>query len=251
MVKKVVAGEEKAVARAEVLALARELAAARAKRVRAFQQVYEINVKEADERVQDRLEDPLPQDLEERFDQAPEQITWGDLDWVAERDPERALAVWNKIKAQARAELERGITASKAVEGYTRYPWKLAQFLAIRDGMIEEWQPKGGLEMRLIDILAQTYWCYLSWVEELTIVTSTQIEAQKYELEKNGRRRPTKRYIEQEEEKAAAMVDRLNRIFMRTLRGLRDLRRYGGQIRIESPGQVNIGDKQINVSSQK
>jgi hypothetical protein len=37
-----------------------------------------------------------------------------------------------------------------------------------------------------------------------------------------------------------------NRIFLRTLRQLRDLRRY--TVVIQNPGQVNIGAQQVNVT---
>ncbi len=48
------------------------------------------------------------------------------------------------------------------------------------------------------------------------------------------------------------MTDRFNRIFMRTLRQLRDLRRYS--VTINNPKQVNIatdGGKQVNVETFK
>ncbi len=47
---------------------------------------------------------------------------------------------------------------------------------------------------------------------------------------------------------AAAMVDRFNQLFLRTLRQLRDLRRYSQQIVIHQPGQVNIGQQQVNAA---
>jgi hypothetical protein len=46
------------------------------------------------------------------------------------------------------------------------------------------------------------------------------------------------------------MVDRFNRLHLRTLRSLRDLRRYGQQITINSPTQVNIGGQQVNVAGE-
>ena len=51
-------------------------------------------------------------------------------------------------------------------------------------------------------------------------------------------------------EHVVQMADRFNRIFMRTLRQLRDLRRYS-PVTINNPNQVNIaaeGGQQINVS---
>jgi hypothetical protein len=49
-------------------------------------------------------------------------------------------------------------------------------------------------------------------------------------------------------EQAAAMVDRFNRLHLRTLRQLRDLRRSSQQIVIHQPGQVNIGQRQVNAA---
>ena len=43
------------------------------------------------------------------------------------------------------------------------------------------------------------------------------------------------------------MVDRFNRIFLRTLRALRDLRKHSPALIVQNAGQVNVGDKQVNV----
>ena len=48
-------------------------------------------------------------------------------------------------------------------------------------------------------------------------------------------------------EQAAAMVDRFNRLFLRTLRALRDLRRYEAPVNVGMAGQVNIAGQQVNV----
>ena len=52
-------------------------------------------------------------------------------------------------------------------------------------------------------------------------------------------------------EEAAAMADRFNRLFLRTLRQLRDLRRYTPAVTIESAGQVNIGGQQISLTGEQ
>ena len=44
------------------------------------------------------------------------------------------------------------------------------------------------------------------------------------------------------------MVDRFHRIMMRTLRALRDMRRYAPKIIVQNAGQVNVGEQQVNVS---
>jgi hypothetical protein len=52
-------------------------------------------------------------------------------------------------------------------------------------------------------------------------------------------------------EQAAAMADRFNRLALRTLRQLRDLRRYAPQVTIQSAAQVNIGGQQVNLAQQE
>jgi hypothetical protein len=47
-------------------------------------------------------------------------------------------------------------------------------------------------------------------------------------------------------DQAAVMVERFNRIFLRTLRALRDLRRYGPVV-VHQAGQINVGQQQVNV----
>ena len=52
---------------------------------------------------------------------------------------------------------------------------------------------------------------------------------------------------------ATAQVEKWNRIFLRTLRNLRDLRRYA-PVTINNPAQVNIatdGGQQVNVQADK
>ena len=45
-----------------------------------------------------------------------------------------------------------------------------------------------------------------------------------------------------------AMAERWNRVFLRTLRALRDLRRYAPTVMIQNAEQVNIGGQQLNLN---
>ena len=44
------------------------------------------------------------------------------------------------------------------------------------------------------------------------------------------------------------MVDRFDRMFMRALRQLRDLRRYMPTVVVQRAEQVNVGQQQLNVA---
>ena len=49
------------------------------------------------------------------------------------------------------------------------------------------------------------------------------------------------------------MADRYQRMYMRTLRQMRDLRRYSSPVMIENAGQVNVaadGGQQVNVQEK-
>jgi hypothetical protein len=152
------------------------------------------------------------------------------------------------VKREARDELAAGHRAVKAVE-FLPNAWQRAQFLAIRAAFVEQWQPANGGEQLLVDMLAQTYHQYLSWLHHLTMYTEGEAIRQ-------DKHHPDARYeaprvsTYEAQEQAAAMVDRFNRLYLRTLRSLRDLRRYGQQITINSPTQVNIGGQQVNVAGE-
>ncbi len=44
------------------------------------------------------------------------------------------------------------------------------------------------------------------------------------------------------------MVDRFNRLFLRTLRALRDLRRYSPALVVQGSAQINVAERQVNVN---
>lgn len=49
-------------------------------------------------------------------------------------------------------------------------------------------------------------------------------------------------------EQSANMADRFHRIAMRTLRQIRDLRRFSAPVIVKNAGQVNVGNSQVNVT---
>lgn len=55
-------------------------------------------------------------------------------------------------------------------------------------------------------------------------------------------------------EHATQMADRFNRMFLRILRQMRDLRRYASPVIVQNAGQVNIaadGGQQVNVQEKR
>ena len=175
----------------------------------------------------------------------PDQVSWWDLSQLGEQHPELVRAAWGRIKEEAHKELATGHRAAKAVE-CDRTPWDRARFLAVREAFIAEWRPTNGIEMILIDTLAQAQTEQQFWSGILCARATHEASLEEAQIERGGRWKPAHVGVDQAIEQAAAMVDRFNRVFMRTLRALRDFRRYAS-VTIGQAGQVNIGGQQVNV----
>jgi hypothetical protein len=154
---------------------------------------------------------------------------------------------WEEIKQAAREDLQSGHRAARTVEGYYSNPWKRAQFLAIREDLAKEWQPRNGIERQLIDTLAQAQTALFGWQEALAIYESTKSLDEKYDIEKRAGWNPPRVSEVQTIEQAAAMIDRFNKILLRTLRALRDLRRYAPAVIVQNAEQVNVAGQRVNV----
>lgn len=140
--------------------------------------------------------------------------------------------------------------ASRAVD--CKKPFERGQFVFIRQAFIEEWQPRDGIEASLVDMLAQ---CYVRWQYWLGLTFSiannqdTVIE-QRARNKKSERRsydegvwQPLRLTASEYPEHAYQMADRFNRMFLRTLRQMLDLRRYQMPVTINNPKQVNVQSK--------
>lgn len=170
-----------------------------------------------------------------------------------------AEGVWRQIKKAAANELASGHRAAGNLEAvdWQKDPWRRAQYLVIRDGFVEQWQPKGAIELAMLDTMAQTFSEYLFWMHEAHRRATTDAIPQPSKTEREiaekirGEWIPPRVYEQEAIEYAAAMADRYNRLFLRTLRQMRDLRRYSVPVTINYPQQVNIaadGGQQVNVS---
>jgi len=109
--------------------------------------------------------------------------------------------------------------------------------------MAKDWQPLTGIEYLLVEQMAQAYTMMLHWTNLYAyycVYRTGKVDTEQ------GRWEAPRVSESQAVADAAGMVDRWNRMFMRSLRQLRDLRRYN--VVIQNAGQVNIGEKQVNVS---
>jgi hypothetical protein len=234
---------------AEIPAIAHKLGVALAKRLEYYRAECGLTQEEAF----DRLRTPLDADLAECYLQDdPRTLEWNTVARVQEVDPQKALGMFARAKIEASDELKCGHTAAAACEGYGGSPWDRAKFFAIRDVLMKDWQPRGGTETLLIDTLAQAHFEYQRWLGILSRRLSYDGDGMSPLQRLHEQQQPPMRLTNAEAiEQAQNQIDRWNRIFLRTLRALRDFRRVSIQVNFyNSPGQVNIGDKQINVQSE-
>jgi hypothetical protein len=196
-----------------------------------------------------------------------ESLNFIDLEELHQVAPRVAERFWERAKDEGNKEFISGHLGANITfpVGYMKQLWNIARYLGVRDSFIAEWQPRGGIEVALIDMMTQSYFQWQYWLEQTVKRSQTgeRSEHPEYarwmanrqaEYRANGWEdgywfRP---YVSEREalDQAVQMVDRFNRIFMRTLRQLRDLRRYA-PLTINNPNQVNIatdGGQQVNLS---
>ena len=153
------------------------------------------------------------------------------------------------MKAAAYDDLMSGHRAAKVMElAGTSGAWERAQFFAIRSAFMEQWQPRNGGERLLVDMLAQAYASWLQWLESAQVHTQAEAASQRHQLNTTGQHELPRLSRAEAIEQAVAMADRFNRLFLRTMRQLRDLRRYVPPVVINNPTQVNIANQQVNAT---
>jgi len=196
-----------------------------------------------------------------------ERLNFVDLAQLQSFSPRTAEWFWENAKHEGRKEFESGHLAANSTcpVGYMKDLWNIARYLGVRESFIDDWQPQGGIEVAMIDMMAQSYFQWQYWLEQTIKRSETKpreehreyqdwqrwkTELQKARSWEEGYWFPPYVHEQKAIEHAVQMADRFNRIFMRTLRQLRDLRRYS-PVTINNPNQVNIasdGGQQINVA---
>jgi len=232
----------------EIVMVARALAQAYAAHVRWRREELKESTDEAVLQVQ-ATDDPAWQ--RRAINEPADEVSWLSLTPLIEANPEAAWTMWERVKEEARAEIESGHRAALAL-GWDDSPWRRAQFLAIRQMIVDEWQPRGGIELVLIDQMAQAHALYLNWVEKAHVQASLEASKQQRELSKSGRWQPRTLGSAETLDQSAQMAERWQKLFVRALRALRDLRRHAPPVVLAGPGsQVNVGQQQINTTGAR
>jgi len=175
------------------------------------------------------------------------EVDWQDLEVLSNGDGmEVAQARWEELKEAVREDLSRGAIAVAAVQGTENSLYDRAAFYALREDLANGWQPRSGVEWTLIETMAQAQRMYLHWLRAAENWLGHEIEDYPGVKRKYGEEVKPPRLSAAAGDRAYEMADRWNRIFLRNLRALRDLRRYAPVV-IQNAAQVNIGQQQVNV----
>jgi hypothetical protein len=232
---------------AEVSPLASELVHAYGRMVTFYRDQMDMSAPEADARargVDDTPEETVA-DLARIRDRPPDQVSWYDLNRVADRDPEALAELWRDQKSAARDELESGHRAARALDWDGR-PWDRARALAIRDGFRADYQPHGGVEAALVDLAAEAYGDYLAWSEHLHMQAATEVSLERHDLTRHGAWKPQRIGSAAAMEQSARMAERAHARFLRTIAAL-DARRRTGPVTLGHAHHVHIDHQQLTI----
>jgi hypothetical protein len=189
-------------------------------------------------------------------------LTWLEIDRVFRYDPGAAQQFWEDLKEEADKDFKSGHFAAEIFEGseWQQDPWRRAHFIAIRDSFIEQFNPQGGIDYSMIDMLAVTFTLWMHWTEKhmhraTTESCTTPSKSEREIIQQYKGEWIPPRVMEQEAiDHAAQMADRWRRAYQATLRQMRDWRRYNAPVTINNPQQVNIaaeGGQQVNLQKNK
>lgn len=187
-----------------------------------------------------------------------DQVSWRDVQEAVIEDAEKAMLCVSAIFDAAYGYIASGVYAAEAI-GF-KSPFERGQFSVIREGFKNDWQPRGAVESGLVDMLAQTYVSWQYWLSRAFSISNNEATVSEQRIktktpyEDPGSWQPMRLSYAEQLERATQMADRFQRMYMRTLRQMRDLRRYSSPVVIQSAGQVNVaanGGQQVNVQAKR
>jgi hypothetical protein len=192
--------------------------------------------------------------LDDALAACPEDVTWNAMSRLEDEEPGSFPILWERIKQFAREELESGHRAASVAVGNDS-PLTRARFLVLRDKYIEEWQPRNVLESQMIDAICQAQTIREYWMRLATERAAVECEVERFTIETRGKRRDVTIDGSESARDARAEAERWDRVFIRAVRALRDLRRYTAAVIVNNQGgQVNVagdGGQQVNVQEKK
>ena len=232
----------------ETAALAQDLAAAYRQMAAFYHDQLKLSGPEADARARgtNYSEQEAAEDRKRMLERPPDQVTWFDLNRLIERNPDDMIAVWAKIKTQAREELASGFRTAHALDWNSR-PWQQARFLAVRDSFRASTPPQNGIESALIDTAAEAFGDFLELTEHFHLQISSEVETEQQRLGREGGWTPPRLSMAEAIEQSSKMAERAHKRFLQTVKMLHELQRSSPTVYVGNAGQINVGAQQVNV----
>lgn len=188
--------------------------------------------------------------VQDALTMSPEDLSWNAIGQFEEANPGSFATIWDRVKQYARDELESGQRAASVAVGEER-PITRARFLVLREKYIREWEPRNVLESQMIDAICQAQTIREYWMTLATGRVAVECEIERYFVIVSGKRSERKIDGSESARDAREEAERWDRgVFVRSVRMLRDLRRYNLPVMINNPQQVNIaaeGGQQVNM----
>lgn len=172
--------------------------------------------------------------------------------------------VFDKKRQEAIADYQSGNFFLERIGRYREVDVPLTLVLLhLRKQWIKEYDVKTAPEFMLLDMALTSYFHFIRINEDINNIMSSiewsyfALDAPKFETNYYGDRLGSEREDRAVAEKLAyrlqevlqPVCEQYNRSFIRNLKALRDLRRGNIQLNIGNVGQMNFGDKQINVEN--
>lgn len=209
---------------------------------------HKLTDREISERAAQDAQVRILQQAEQGRKSPAQMVTWAEIGALAEVDHAAGLAKWAEVKQAARDELTSGFRSAD-IAGESLSPFERARFIALLDQLEDGWQPRNGVEASLVDMLAQTLSLYQYWTQIAHARAVGCAEETREEERRTGYWPRPKQDTADALEQAQRLADGYHRQYMRTLRQMRDLRRYAPPVIVNNGGQVNVASQQVNVSA--
>jgi hypothetical protein len=177
------------------------------------------------------------------------EITWDALFDADEQEPGTFALVWERMLQVADDGLQSGHRAAAIVTA-GQPPMAEARFLVLLRSFVKDWEPENSIEMRLIEAMAQAWMMREHWFQIAMQRVSFECERESWRVLEQGKWAAREADGGEELRQALEYTDKFDRVYLRTVRSLRDLRRYSAAVTINNAKQVNIaldGGQQTNV----
>jgi hypothetical protein len=176
---------------------------------------------------------------------APEELKLCDFGMLSMFDPEAGKGELDRFRKMASAEFLEGVGAAKALYGPDGGSfWESETFGQILKQLGTDWVPQCAIERNLLQNIAQAWVLQQRWTAKLSKMEAGLFNRERVEHEMHGGWLPPRVSEQAAMDHAAAMIDRFNRMALRNIRTLRDLRRP-----IVHIDRANIANQQIVVEA--